>query len=103
MIIAGIRRPAGALPTPPSPSVQGNQGGFQGVMNSLRGGTKAIPTDPFQAMQQLSTRLTRGESLSPGELIQYQVRAGEFGVRVELVSKVAESLSASLRKLQQQG
>ena len=63
----------------------------------------AIPRDPFQAMGQLSTRLLRKEAISPRELLLYQMRAGEFGVRVELASKVAESFNTALRKLQQQG
>ncbi|MCI5066669.1 hypothetical protein MRY87_13190 [bacterium] len=87
---------------------------FQEVMRSLdspaAGATQPtgappvrVPEDPFLAMQDLARRVVGGENLSSHELLVYQVRAGEFGMNVELVSKVAESVGASLRKLQNQG
>jgi hypothetical protein len=62
-----------------------------------------VPRDPFEAMQKLSHEITNGTKLSSQELLLYQMRVGEYGMQVELVSKVAESMNASLRKLQNQG
>ncbi|MCB0353123.1 MAG: hypothetical protein KDD64_06340 [Bdellovibrionales bacterium] len=44
-----------------------------------------------------------GQLFSPQELLKFQIQAGQFGLRVELISRVAESASATIRKFQQQG
>lgn len=51
---------------------------------------------------QFQNRALQGEGLSPRELLLYQVKAGEFNMRVELVSKAAESLLGTVKKLQNQ-
>ena len=62
-----------------------------------------IPKDPFMAMKKLSQAASSGKTFTPKELLMFQIKANEFGVHVELVSKVSESANASIRKLQQQG
>ena len=41
-----------------------------------------------------------GKSLGLNEIIRYQIQAGDVGLRVELLSKLADSLIATSRKLQ---
>lgn len=65
--------------------------------------TFTIPKDPFMAMKEISQAASSGKTFSPKELLMFQIKANEFGVHVELVSKVSESANASMRKLQQQG
>ena len=62
-----------------------------------------IPKDPFKAMQVVAEAALKGKTFSPEQLLLFQVRANEFGMQVELVSKVAESANSSMKKLQQQG
>ena len=78
---------------------------FKEVLHSIdsKAHSTKIPADPFQAMNQLTERVLRGDKLNSRELLLYQVKAGQFGMHVELISKVAESGSASVRKLQNQG
>lgn len=79
----------------------GQKPSFQEVLNEKS--SQRIPEDPFKAMEQLSAQLVAGKEIGSRDLLLYQIRAGQFGARVELVSRVAESMSASLRKLQNQG
>lgn len=46
-------------------------------------------------------RIRGGESLSTGDLILYQIKAGRFGLGVELVSRMAEGVMSTIRKFQQ--
>jgi hypothetical protein len=57
----------------------------------------------FQEILTLQTRLLGAKELSPKELIVYQVKASQFGLQVELLSKVSESIVATVRKFQQNG
>ena len=41
-----------------------------------------------------------GKEISPRELLAFQIRAGQFGLRVELISKMAESGISTLKRLQ---
>lgn len=42
-----------------------------------------------------------GKTYSSKDLIVYQIKAGQFGLGVELVSKLAESVSSTVKKLEQ--
>ncbi len=104
MILRTLRKSSVSLPK--GLKIGGSTGGggsFRDILHKTSQGNTSIPSDPFKAMEQLATRLERKEKVQPAELLQYQLRAGQFGIQVELVSKVGESLSGSLRKLQQQG
>lgn len=48
-----------------------------------------------------SQAIQSGKNLTTKELLYYQVRAGQFGMQVELVSKVGESVTSTVRKLEQ--
>ncbi len=41
-----------------------------------------------------------GKQLTAQELVAFQVKAGQFGLRVELISKMAEAGISTLKKLQ---
>ncbi|RMG40370.1 MAG: hypothetical protein D6719_11050 [Candidatus Dadabacteria bacterium] len=60
-------------------------------------------------LEQISTNLTsprlnfnisNTNKLTPVRLLKYQMLVGEFHLRVELLSKVAESAAATIRKFQ---
>lgn len=48
----------------------------------------------------LQARLQGGKGINAAELLTYQMKAQELGLRIELVSKVAESVLSTFRKLQ---
>ena len=54
----------------------------------------------FQEITELQQKLISGNKIPPKELLLYQIKAGQFGLRVELVSKVADSALSTARKLQ---
>lgn len=66
-------------------------------------GPAKVSADPFAAMRELTQRIESGTRISSKELLLYQIRAGEYGMRVELVSKLADSANSSLKRLQNQG
>jgi len=67
---------------------------FEGLINGLG------KTDFHKEMATLQHSLKGGKHLAPRELLLYQIKAGQFGLRVELVSKLAESAVSTLRKFQ---
>ena len=58
--------------------------------------------DLHQELMAIQSKVLKGAALTPQELISFQIKANQFGVRVELISKVAESAMATTRKLQNQ-
>ena len=54
----------------------------------------------FQELGELQNKILSSKVISPQELLLYQVKASQFGLGVELVSKIAESFSVSVRKFQ---
>ncbi len=69
--------------------------GFKEVLEGLKS-----KGDPFQEIQKMSSDLLTKKDPSPQELILYQIKSQQFGLRVELVSKVAESAASTFKKLQ---
>ncbi|MDZ4786194.1 MAG: hypothetical protein SGJ02_08975 [bacterium] len=57
--------------------------------------------DIHKDLIRLTNAMLSGKNLSPQELLFYQIRAGQFGLQVELLSKLGESLSATVKKLEQ--
>jgi len=49
---------------------------------------------------QVERAVAGGKGVPLADLINIQIKAGQFGLRVELLSKVAESATTTLRKLQ---
>jgi hypothetical protein len=75
------------------------QTSFKDVMKSV---AKAGDLGGLQKdLNLFSQSVMAGKKFNPQDLIVYQMKAGQFGLGVELVSKVAESASATLRKLEQ--
>jgi len=68
---------------------------FEKILNAVQG-----KNDMHEALQKMSNKLLSQKEMAPRELLQYQLMANAFHVKVELVSKVAESASATLKKLQ---
>ena len=58
--------------------------------------------DLHRDIQKLSADLAKGKEIPARDLLIYQMKVGAFNQRVELVSKLAESAMATLRKFQQQ-
>ena len=56
--------------------------------------------DLYPQLVKLQADLMRGKSFNPRELLGYQIMAGQFNLRVEMLSKVAESASAAIKKFQ---
>lgn len=63
---------------------------------------KETKTDPYTELIKLREGLNTGKVFTPQELLRYQITASNFGLRVELVSKVADGLLTSIKKLQNQ-
>ena len=92
-----------ALPTQPVAAPK-KPGGFDAVWTKV--GEEVSKNDLFglglhQELTKVGQAIAGGRDLSARELLLYQVRAGQLGLRVELVSKVAESGLQTVRKLQQ--
>ncbi|MCB0338506.1 MAG: hypothetical protein KDD53_02830 [Bdellovibrionales bacterium] len=54
-----------------------------------------------QDLSKVRQAIVDGKMLNSRDLLLYQIRASNFHLRVEMASKVAESFSATVRKLQQ--
>ncbi len=83
---------------PVSTQAQDSKVSFKDVMNRVDGGTLG------KLQQELNTftqGVMNGKVFSPKDLIVYQIKAGQFGLGVELVSKLAESVSSTVKKLEQ--
>jgi hypothetical protein len=57
-------------------------------------------SDPFNELKSFERRAMQGAQFSPAELLSFQVKASELHFRVELGSKVAESFSSTVKRLQ---
>ena len=73
---------------------------LEGVRNNISMDALA-GVDIQRDMRQLQADLVSGRKISAPELLLYQIRIGQFGLRVELMSKVAEGLLSTVRKFQQ--
>lgn len=51
-------------------------------------------------LQGVENAISQSNKLSPSELLGYQLKASNYHIRVELVSKVAESVLGTVRKFQ---
>lgn len=57
--------------------------------------------DKSSPLSEIENRLTNTNNLSGKDLLSFQIRASNYHMKVEVVSKVAESLIATTRRLQQ--
>jgi hypothetical protein len=64
-----------------------------------------VDTNTLNSLQRdlnnFSQGIMSGKTYSSKDLIVYQIKAGQFGLGVELVSKLAESVSSTVKKLEQ--
>ena len=99
--ISGIRGVAGAH-TVDLTSHSGTGGAgikFKGVMDAISGIQGGAGTS-FHEIQALQQKVLNSNQLSPRDLLIYQIKVSQFGLHTELISKVAESASATMKKLQ---
>lgn len=61
----------------------------------------ASTSSHIQAITGMQQAVERGETFSPRDLILFQVMASRIHLRVELVSKSAETVHATVRRFQQ--
>jgi len=62
--------------------------------------TSGANGDLHLELERMRERLLTARSFTPQELLAWQIRAGQFGLRVELISKVAEGVMGAARRLQ---
>lgn len=55
-----------------------------------------------QSLMNLQRRILAGGELKPSELLSAQIAMHQFNLKVELVGKGVESLTSSVKRLQQQ-
>lgn len=77
----------------------GQQNSFKDVLKGLSSSNDIVSLQ--KDLKTFTEGIVAGRSFSPRDLILYQIKAGQFGLGVELVSKVAESASATIKKLEQ--
>jgi hypothetical protein len=56
--------------------------------------------DIFTEIQEFQKSILNGKEFSGKDLIMYQIKTGQFSMRVELVSKVAEAAVSTVKKFQ---
>lgn len=66
----------------------------------LENAGKSPGPDLHQELLNMQRRFLSGAALTPQELISYQIKANQFGMRIELASKISESAVATIRRLQ---
>ena len=75
---------------------------FKSTMDGIRA-ELSQPTktpDVYQEITQLQQAILKGEKISAQQLIYYQIKAGQFNLQVELISKVSDAALTTLRKFQ---
>lgn len=95
-----------ALANATQPSVSGPtpKKSFNQIMQELSGAggkrTDLWSNSLHKELVNFQQMVQSGKHLSPQQLLVYQIKAGQFGIRVELISKVAESVNATTRRFQ---
>lgn len=82
----------------PVPVVSDRGSNWQRVMERVftNLGAQELQVD----LGKLQSAIVRGVKFSPQDLIVYQIKASEFGLRVELVTKLSEALMTCMRRFQ---
>lgn len=63
---------------------------------------KDLTSNPAVALEKLQNKVFSGAKFSPSELLGYQIMAHRFGLSIEVATKIADGISTSVRKLQNQ-
>ncbi|MFM1847562.1 MAG: hypothetical protein RL417_1036 [Pseudomonadota bacterium] len=100
MSVSGVEGSAGlgGMSVNATPIGERSGGAFQAILRRLEGVIGANTANPSEY---LLSEVRSSKALSPRELIALQVYAGEVGLRVELVARIAESALSAFRRLQQ--
>lgn len=74
----------------------------QSLENVRKSGDQVLfpKTDFHKELVKLQQDLASGKKIPPRDLLLYQIKAGQFHLRVELISKSAETVLAAVRKFQ---
>ena len=73
---------------------------FSTVLNEVQAKSKG---DLHDTVQQMEQQVLGGKDVSTKDLIVFQITAQRFGMHIELVTKVAESVSGTIKKFQTGG
>lgn len=84
---------------------QGSKAGvsFQQVLEKTKAADNVPQVksgDAFAEIQAMQKSIMSAKELSGKDLILYQIKAGQFNLRVEMLSKVAEGVVGTFRKFQ---
>ena len=63
----------------------------------------ATGTDLYQDLVRMQQQILSSKSVPAKDLILYQIKTAQFGLHVELLSKIGESALSTIRKFQAQG
>jgi len=87
------------IKTPESIPAQGKGGvAFGEVFEGIK--QKLGLNEAHQATVGIQQKLISQTNVSPQQLLLYQIKVHELNIRTELLSKVGETLTSSVRKLQ---
>ena len=98
-VIAALKSVSGVSPANVAQSSLVHKS-FNSVLQGVAGGSGSF-IELQKDISRFSQKVLTGVELKPRELIIYQIKAGQFGLGVELVSKVGESLSTTIKRLKQ--
>jgi len=96
--LAALERGRGAVTAPPT--LGSPPRSFAAVVGELARSIGAEHGETLTAIGRLLNRTQRGAPISPAELLAVQMRVGEMGLRVEVVSKAADGVLSTVRRLQ---
>lgn len=104
MIVGSIGGAAGARFQAPSGTVPSSPvRPFSEVLSRTKSeGVWSLVANPalFRELTALQQRVLQSKTIEPRDLLIYQVKASQFGLGIELLSKLAEAVSSSIRKFQ---
>jgi len=86
--------------SPVSQKSQSESPGFKEVLSGLREMLDKS-SGLNKSLVDFQNSVVEGRAVSAKEILAYQVRASQFGIQVELLSRAVESGLSLLRKLQQ--
>ena len=69
---------------------------FSQVKSNIVGGN-----DTHSQLIQVQQKVLNGQELSHKELLMYQIKASDFHLQVEMLSKLGEGVTASIKRFQQ--
>lgn len=87
-------QPLSASGTKQAQSVKPHKTDFKEVLENQKS------NDMFADIQKTQKTLIEGKEISGKDLILYQIKVGQFSMRVELISKMAESAMGTVKKFQ---